>query len=182
MGERATVRIVPTEDLDAAQRAAVIDVCIEAHGVADFANLFTHIPSGGRHALATADGRLIGHAVTTTRWAQPAGHPLLRTAYVDAVSVVPARQGDGVGSVVLRDLMADAATQGFVLGCLETDREGFYARLGWRTWRGPLAGRCGDELEPTPEQTGIMVLPLDDRLVLDLDAALTIECQPGRIW
>jgi aminoglycoside 2'-N-acetyltransferase I len=182
MGEPAALRIVRTADLDAATRAAVIDVCLEAHGVEDFVNLFTHIPDGGRHVLAIADGRLVGHAVTTTRWARPEGYPPLRTAYVDAVSVLPSHERRGIGSAVMRRLMTDAEREGFVIGCLETDREHFYDRLGWAVWRGPLAGRRGDELVPTPDQTGIMVLALAADLALDLDAALTIECQPYRIW
>jgi aminoglycoside 2'-N-acetyltransferase I len=183
MGESPpTLRLVRTEDLDATTRAAVIDVCLEAHGVQDFVNLFTNIPDGGRHVLATDDGRLVGHAVATTRWVQPAGHPPLRTAYVDAVSVLPSQQGRGVGSAVMRHLVADAIAEGFVIGCLETDRQHFYERLGWEVWRGPLAGRRGDELVPTPDQTGIMVLALAGAPPLDLDAALTVECQPYRIW
>jgi len=108
MGEPAALRIVRTADLDAATRAAVIDVCLEAHGVEDFVNLFTHIPDGGRHVLAIADGRLVGHAVTTTRWARPEGYPPLRTAYVDAVSVLPSHERRGIGSAVMRRLMTDA--------------------------------------------------------------------------
>ncbi len=70
----------------------------------------------------------------------------------------------------------------YVIACLETDRETFYERLGWQTWRGPLAGRSEQGLIPTPEQRGIMVLTLSQTPPLDLDSALSIECQTGRIW
>jgi hypothetical protein len=49
-------------------------------------------------------------------------------------------------------------------------------------WRGPLAGRLEEGLVPTPEQRGVMVLRLPSTPLLDLDALLTIECQPSRIW
>ena len=70
----------------------------------------------------------------------------------------------------------------YVIGCLETDRVEFYERLGWETWRGPLAGRSEQGLIPTPEQKGIMVLRLSQTPVLNLDSTLTIECQEERIW
>jgi aminoglycoside 2'-N-acetyltransferase I len=110
------------------------------------------------------------------------GTATLRTAYVDAVSTLPSYQGLGFASAVMRRLAGDIDGS-FAIGCLETDRSGFYRRLGWERWRGPLAGRRLDgSLDPTPEQTGIMVLRLSDTPELDLGAMLTIECQPTRIW
>jgi aminoglycoside 2'-N-acetyltransferase I len=170
----------PTEDLDAATRAAIIQVCIAAHQEEDFKNLFTYIPSGGRHFLAYREEELVSHAVVTTRWLQPEGHPILRTAYVDAVATLPVYQGQGYGSGVMRQLAKEI--DDYAIACLETDKPGFYTRLGWELWRGPLAGRSAEGLVPTPEQTGIMVLRLALTPPLDLDRGLTIECQKGRIW
>jgi aminoglycoside 2'-N-acetyltransferase I len=68
------------------------------------------------------------------------------------------------------------------IGCLQTDIPGFYERLDWELWRGPLAGRGVDGLIPTPEQTGVMVLRLPTTPSLDFDALLTIEQQQYRIW
>jgi aminoglycoside 2'-N-acetyltransferase I len=81
----------------------------------------------------------------------------------------------------MRHLAAEIEPE-YVIACLETDKEGFYERLGWQTWRGPLAGRSENGLVPTPEQHGIMVLRLSETPALDFDSLLTIECQPGRIW
>ena len=125
---------------------------------------------------------LVSHAVATTRWAQPARQPPLRTAYVDAVSTLPSYQGLGYASAVMRRL-ADDIDGHFAIGCLQTDRDGFYGRLGWELWRGPLAGRRVDgSLVPAPDQTGVMVLRLANTPELDLGAMLTIECQPSRNW
>ena len=71
---------------------AVIDVCIAAHENEEFRNLFTFLEAGGRHLLGHRGSELVSHAVVTTRWAQPAGQPALRTAYVDAVATLPAYQ------------------------------------------------------------------------------------------
>ena len=87
-GDTIVITTLTTEALTAAQRSSVIDVCIAAHDNEDFRNLFTHIPSGGRHFLAYRGPELVSHAVVTTRWVQPDGQPVLKTAYVDAVSTL----------------------------------------------------------------------------------------------
>ena len=179
--EAVTVVILTTEELTAAQRAAVIEVCIAAHDQEGFQNLFTtFIPSGGRHCLAYRGDELVSHAVVTTRWLQPEGQRELKTAYVDAVATLPAHQGRGHGSTVMDRLAA--AIDDYEIACLQTDETGFYKRLGWEVWRGALAGRSDNGLIPTPEQRGVMVLRLALTPPLDLDTQLTIECQPERIW
>jgi len=173
--------VLRTEDLSAAVRRSVIDLCVAAHDNTEFEKMFTvFIASGGRHFLVYADHLLVSHAVVTTRWAQPEGRPELTTAYVDAVSTHPSHQHMGYGSQVMRDLAH--GIDEFEIACLQTDLRGFYERLGWELWRGPLAGRGDDGLIPTPDQRGVMVLALPRTPALDLDALLTIEQQPTRIW
>jgi aminoglycoside 2'-N-acetyltransferase I len=175
------VTMLATEDLTAAQRSSVIDVCIAAHDNDDFRNLFTtYIPSGGRHFLAYRGQELVSHAVVTTRWVQPEGQRELMTAYVDAVSTLPMYQRQGSASAVMNRLGAEIGD--YEIACLQTDLPEFYERLGWEVWRGPLAGRSEDGLIPTPEQRGVMVLRLARTPSLDLDEQLTIERQPHRIW
>jgi aminoglycoside 2'-N-acetyltransferase I len=170
-----------TEDLTAALRRSIIDLCVAAHDNTEFEKLFTaFIPSGGRHFLVWRDDVLVSHAVVTTRWAQPEGHSELKTAYVDAVSTHPSHQHMGFGTTVMRDLAAHI--DDYEIACLQTDIPGFYEPLGWESWRGPLAGRGDDGLIPTPDQRGVMVLTLPRSPELDFDGALTIECQPERIW
>jgi aminoglycoside 2'-N-acetyltransferase I len=175
-----TVMCVRTEDLDATTRASIIEVCIAAHQEEDFQHLFSYISSGGRHFLAYQSTELVSHAVVTTRWLQPEGQPVLKTAYVDAVATLPAYQGQGYGSAVMQHLAQNLTD--YTIACLETERPAFYERLGWEVWRGALAGRSAQGLIPTPEQRGIMVLRLPQTPALNLDGALTIECQAGRIW
>jgi aminoglycoside 2'-N-acetyltransferase I len=169
-----------TEDLDEATRSAVVRLCMEAHNEPDFENLFSYLPPEGLHVLAYLGEELVGHAVVTTRWLQPDGLPLLRTAYVDAVATAPTHQGRGIGSTVMRHL-ASVVTD-YDIACLETERLGFYERLGWDQWRGPLAGRSDEGLIPTPGETGVMILRLRRTPELDNQALLTIEATPVRIW
>ncbi len=170
-----------TEELKEPIRNSIIELCVEAHQEEDFRNLFTYVSSGGWHFLAYHNELLVSHAVVTTRWLQTKDSPLLKTAYVDAVATLPASQGYGYGSALMQQLAGEIDRE-YVIACLETDRETFYERLGWQTWRGPLAGRRDSDLIPTPEQHGVMVLPLSQTPTLDLDSLLTIECQTGRIW
>jgi aminoglycoside 2'-N-acetyltransferase I len=179
MADAILVTSARTDDLDAATRAAIIQVCRTASQQDAFLRLFTYIPSGGLHALAYRERELIGHAVATTRWLQPDGLPLLRTAYIDAVAVLPVYQGQGIGSALMRQLAGAIAD--FDLACLETARVAFYRRLGWEVWRGPLAGRRGTDLLPTPDQHGIMILRLPRTPPLDVEQGLVVE-DDGRLW
>jgi aminoglycoside 2'-N-acetyltransferase I len=176
-----TIETRQTDSIDQATRDAVVSVCLAATPEAvGFRELFSLLPPDGLHLLGYDDDRLVSHAVVTTRWLQPAGLPLLRTAYVDAVATLPDCQGRGFGSAVMRELAS--VITGYAIGCLETGKVGFHERLGWERWRGPLAGRSADGLIPTPDQDGVMVLRLPHTPALDLEALLTIERQPARIW
>jgi aminoglycoside 2'-N-acetyltransferase I len=175
-----TVTVLPTEALTPALRSAVIEVCNAANDTDLFHELFSHIPSGGRHVLVYEGDRLVSHAVATTPHCQPEGHPVLDTAYLDADATLPHAQHRGHGSAAVGRL-AEEITD-YEIGCLQTDVGAFYERLGWELWRGPLAGRGDDGLIPTPDQTGVMVLRLPRTPPLDLEGLLTIEPQPTRIW
>jgi aminoglycoside 2'-N-acetyltransferase I len=174
------VKMFGTEALTPALRSSVIDVCVAAHESEEFHKLFTYIESGGRHFLAYRGAELVSHAVVTTRWVQPEGERILQTAFVDAVSTLPQYEGRGYGSAAMRRLAAEI--DDYEIACLQTDRVGFYDRLGWELWQGPLAGRGEDGLIPTPDQQGVMVLRLPRTPPLRLDTRLTIEPQPERIW
>jgi aminoglycoside 2'-N-acetyltransferase I len=150
-----TVTLTRTEELSSATKNAITQLCIAAHDEPDFQHLFTYITGGGRHCLAYLGAELVSHAVVTTRWLQPENLPVLKTAYVDAVSTLPAYQGRGYGSAVMQHLAEHMAD--YEIAALETDRIGFYERLGWQVWCGALAGRSEDGLVPTPEVTGVMI-------------------------
>ena len=95
--------MVGAEDLDRAARAEIIELCESAYGES-FARWFDELP-GSVHVLARDDRReLVSHAAWVTRWLQPDGHAVLRTAYVEAVATAPARQGRGLATAVLSHL------------------------------------------------------------------------------
>lgn len=179
MTDALTITTERTGALPEPTREAIVRVCTAAHEH-DFSPLFSFLPPEGLHVLAYVQDELVSHALVTTRWLQPEGLPPLRTAYVDAVATAPAYQGRGYGSAVMRRLAE--VIPDYEIACLETERVGFYTRLGWEEWRGALAGRGADGLVPTPEQRGILILRLPRTPPLNLDGLLTIECQAGRIW
>jgi len=181
MSEATEIRFFKTEELDADTRNAIVNLCVIAHQEEDFKNLFSYVLSGGWHFLAFQGEQLVSHAMVTTRWLQPKGLPLLKTAYIDAVATWPTAQRRGHASTLMHHL-AKRIDDEYAMGCLETERAEFYERLGWEVWRGPLAGRSKQGLIPTPEQKGIMVLRLSQTPAIDLDSLLTIECQAERIW
>lgn len=175
------LQVAKTCDLSGDVRAQVINLCEEAHGV-DFSKLFDYLPSDGLHVIGYHGMVMAAHAVRTTRWAQPEGHPPLKTAYIDAVSTRADMQGKGIGSAVMRRLAEEIAGEDYRLCALETDRPRFYTRLGWEVWRGPLAGRRDNGLVPTPAAEGhVLILRLPSTPFFDITGLLTIEDQ-GRFW
>jgi aminoglycoside 2'-N-acetyltransferase I len=176
----ARVVLARTADLPAALRRAIVLMCTEAHGT-DFSHLFTYLPDDGLHALVYLGPELASHGVITTRWMQPEGSHILRTAYVDAVTTAVAHQRRGLGRQMMRSLAGAADAEGYEIAGLQSDAIEFYARLGWERWRGPLAGRGRAGLIPTPDERGVMILRLSHTPPLNLDRLLTVE-EDGRIW
>jgi aminoglycoside 2'-N-acetyltransferase I len=166
------------EALSPAQRAEIIALCARAFDE-PFDVWFDVLP-GSTHVLGWVDGVLVSHAAWVTRWLQPEGLPLLRTAYVEAVATAPEHQGKGHATAVLRDLAARLG--GYDLGGLSPSDAKFYARLGWESWCGPTAIRLPEGgLLDTPGED-VMILRLPGSPALDLDARLTAEWRRGELW
>ena len=181
MTEPREIRVFRTEELNTNLRSAIVDLCVAAHQDENFRDLFSYFPSGSLHFLAFQDQELVSHAIVTTRWLEQEGHSPLKTAYVDAVATLPSAQRRGHGSALMRYL-ANKVDANYAIGCLGTDEAGFYERLGWQVWRGPLAARGEQGLIATPEQHGIMVLGLSQTPELNLDARLIIVGDGKRTW
>ena len=123
---------------------------------------------------------LVSHACFASRWLEAEGLPPLRTAYVDAVATEPALQGRGLGAAVMRRFAVEAA--GYDLNALASERAvGFYERLGWERWKGPTAVRKPEGLEPTPEDT-VLILRTPSTPALDLTARLIADERAEHPW
>jgi aminoglycoside 2'-N-acetyltransferase I len=175
--------VVPSRALDEKARTEIIGLCESAYGE-DFSHLFEALPDAVHVLARDQQSVLVSHAEWVTRWLQPDGHPVLRTAYVEAVATAPKQQGRGLATVVLRRihelLAADPAWQ---LGALSPSTPTLYARLGWESWKGPLAIRHDDRVEPTPAGEQVMILRLPSTPpTLVTTTPLTAEWRSGELW
>jgi len=176
-GDGLSLLVVPADGLAAEWRGAIIALCTQAFEE-DFADLFALLPHT-THVLALRQGVLVGHACWVTRWLQPDGLAPLRTAYVEAVAVAPARQRRGIGSVVMRRLAAAIAR--YEVGALSPTYSAFYEGLGWTPWHGPTAIRTTHGLVATPEDE-IMILRTPSTPALDVGVCITAEWREGELW
>ena len=123
------------------------------------------------------DEALVAHAAVVER-ALDVGGRALRVGYVEGVATTPTRQGEGLGSLVMRRV-AQLLEADFELGALSTGRQAFYQRLGWERWQGPTFVRYGQTVVRTAdEDDGIMVLRYGTTSGLDL--ASSISCERAR--
>ena len=175
--------VLAADALDLEARRNIIQLCEAAYGES-FARLFDDLPDSV-HILARDDGgTLVSHVEWVTRWLQPDGHRLLRTAYVEAVATLPERQHQGLATAALlrfAETVRDDAT--WQLAALSPSDSAFYVRLGWELWEGPLAIRHGDRLElsPTDEQVMILRLPRTPSTMVTT-SRLTAGWRVGELW
>lgn len=180
------IRRLPTDELRPEDIARLRTIMVDAFGD-DADERFTDADwehaLGGRHFLVEDDESIVGHASVVTRELHVGGRPL-RTGYVEAVAVDPARHGQGLGSRLMGEVNR-YVMGGFELGALGTERHAFYERLGWRTWRGPTSVRTADGERPTPDVDGyILVLETPSTPIspVDLTVPLSCEWRPGDVW
>ena len=130
--------VSPTRDLDEATRLEIVDLCNRAFETDEFNEVFELIADSvdPMHVLGRIDGRLVGHATWSTRrlWIAEGMH--FRCAHLDGVATDPSLQNRGIGTAVIKRVMTEIAT--FDIGTLSTERQSFYARLGWQRWKGRL--------------------------------------------
>jgi len=175
-GQR-TVEFKEGATLTAAEWAAIIALC-ELAFAEDFSRSFAPFARSW-HVLVRQGGALVCHACWVERLLQPAGLPILHTAYIEAVATHPAWQRRGYGTLAMRRIAEEIVS--YDLGALSPAVAEFYERLGWEGWRGPTAIRTDAGLLPTPDEE-IMILRLPQTPPLDLDAPISAEWREGELW
>jgi aminoglycoside 2'-N-acetyltransferase I len=166
-------------DLSIKEYSEILTLCTKAYGRAykPFLASF-HNPT---HVLGRIQGKLVSHALWVTRWLQNGKSPILQTAFVEAVATDELYLRKGYAYAVMRRLADEI--KDYDIGGLCTGRSfDLYSRLGWQLWRGPLFIRTSDGLIATPEEKGVMVLPLPKTPPLDLGATLSAEWREGELW
>ena len=170
---------LPTDELGERLTADLIGMCGRA-----FREPFErpwHAVAPGTHVVALLHGAPVGHALVIEREVEIGiQRPLrLRTAYLENVATEPRLQGRGIGSTVMRE--AHDLVERNELGALATASNGFYERLGWVTWRGPVHVRREGRHERLPGEDGRVMVRATPRgpAILDIEAPISIE---GRAW
>jgi aminoglycoside 2'-N-acetyltransferase I len=113
---------------------------------------------GGMHFVIVEAGAVVAHAAVVDRTLEWDGRPL-RTGYVEAVATLPRRQGQGLGSAVMRAVTAFVDDR-YELGALDTATPEFYERLGWVRWPGRTGVRRPEGIQLTPDEDGKVLLRL----------------------
>jgi aminoglycoside 2'-N-acetyltransferase I len=173
------VRVAHTADLDAGTLAAaraLLDEAFEDLTDADWDHAL-----GGVHALAWADGELIGHAAVIQRRLLHGGRAL-RAGYVEGVAVRADRRGRGHAAAMMAAL--ERVVRGaYELGALGATDEGaaLYVARGWQRWSGPTFALTPTGIRRTEDEDGaVHVLPVT--CPLDLTGELTCDWRDGALW
>jgi aminoglycoside 2'-N-acetyltransferase I len=181
--EQHVVQRRSTDELTAAEIVAIRDLLWAAFPPGDegFSEDDWQHALGGQHFVLAIDATIVSHASVVERELHVADLPI-RTGYVEAVATAPHRQGEGLGSAVMREAMQYILAT-FDLGALGTGEHGFYERLGWETWQGPSSVRTPDGPRRTPDEDGhILVLPTPTSPPIDLHAPISCDWRPGDVW
>jgi aminoglycoside 2'-N-acetyltransferase I len=176
----ATVELRHTAHLPARTLAAARALLDDAFD-GDFDDEDLDHALGGLHALAWDGGELVGHGAVVQRRLLHGGRAL-RTGYVEAVAVAPARRRTGVASALMA-LLEGVVHGAYDLGALGATDDGaaLYAARGWQRWRGPTAVLGPAGTVRTPDDDGA-VLVLPGAVPLDLDGTLTCDWRDGDVW
>jgi aminoglycoside 2'-N-acetyltransferase I len=177
------LRRVPTRDLSPAEISALRALLWAAFpaGEEGFTEDDWLHALGGVHFVLDIDDEIVAHASVVERDLHVADASV-RTGYVEAVAVEPARQGQRLGTEVMRQVN-EHIRSGYELGALGTGSHRFYERLGWQTWRGPSFVRTEDGAIRSEEDDGyILVLETPTSPPLDFDAPISCEWRPGDSW
>lgn len=171
------ITVTTADRLSDRQRQQIVDLCSAAFAE-DMSGVLASLPAP-THVLGWIGDELVSHGAWVTRWLQPAGMAPLRTAYVEAVATAERWRGRGFAAQIMRRIAAEITD--YQIGALAPLSAGYYARLGWQLWRGPLSVRTAAGAEPTPDEE-VMILRLPQTPPLDLSAALSVEWRVGEIW
>lgn len=173
------IAVVPSAAVLGALYDELLALCSRAYDE-DFA-AYLEMISPATHLLARLDGALVSHAAWVERELRVEHLGPLRTAYVEAVATLPERQGRGYASALLARI--PALVGDFDLAALSPSDAGFYRRLGWEMWQGPLSyvAPSGAEIPTPEEQVMIYRLPRTPA-TLDLRAKLSTDWRPLEVW
>jgi GNAT superfamily N-acetyltransferase len=172
-----TLKIVQHSFLDADTYKQIVALCTRAFN-SDYAPIMGTF-TAPTHVLAYRKGELVSHALWITRAITYAGTVPLLAAYVEGVVTEPRWQGRGWGTAVMQHLQT--AIVSFDLAALSAAQPGWYGRLGWEMWQGPLFVQTSTGLQATPGED-VMILRLSGTPPIDVTHSLAVSWRLGEFW
>lgn len=174
---KLNLEVKKSENLSTHELAEITALCTRAFNQ-DFRPYMDQLHDA-MHITGCLNGQLVSHACRVTRWLQAGDSPLLKTAYIEAVATEEKFRNRGFASAVMTRLAEEVSD--YELAALGTGSPGFYSRLGWKRWQGPLFIRMDNGLKATPGEI-VMVLSLPKSPPLDLFSRLSAEWREGEVW
>ncbi len=171
------LRVVSSTGMTQEQFDAVVALCSEVFNL-DYA-FYMNLDLYRVHVLGYVGDRLVAHALWLTRRLRVGTGPWLDAAYVEGVATHADFRGRGYGSAVMRRLQEEIG--GFDLGALSPAEPGWYERLGWVRWQGPLFIVKDGDVQATPDECVVVHRTLRSA-DLDVSASLTGEWRPFELW
>lgn len=170
---------IASTDMSIGLREQIRVLCSQAYEE-DF-TAYLQLLSPATHLLGWLNGELVTHLAWVERELRADGFAPLRAAYIEAVATLPAHQGRGFATALLR--ATPLLVQDFDLAALAPSDAGFYQRLGWRLWEGPLSyiDPSGAQIETPDEQVMIYSLKSTPSN-LDIRAPLSTRWRPIEVW
>ena len=168
---------VPSNELTQERTDQIIALCSEVFRC-DYA-FYMNLDLPRVDVLGYVGERLAAHALWLTRRVQVGVGPWLDAAYIEGVATHADFRQRGYGSALMRRLQQEIG--GFDLGALSPAHVGWYQRLGWVRWQGPLFILKDKDVQPTPDEC-VLVYRTSRTGELDLHASLTAEWRPFELW
>lgn len=178
--DHLNVRLIRKDQLSEDQRECIVSLHSIVFGTYLTDADFDTESSDYLHVIGLHEERVVTHATVHTRRLGLNDYPLLKAAYVEDVATLPRQRGKGYASAVMRKIASHIGA--YDIGALATDDPGFYERLGWELWHGPLFARKDGGLIPTPDEHGVMILRLPRTPQLSTWEPLSIEWREGSVW
>jgi aminoglycoside 2'-N-acetyltransferase I len=171
------IRTVPRDALTEAETTQIIELCSEVFRL-DY-RFYMNLDLPRVHFLGYAGERLAAHALWLLRRLRIGTGAWFEAAYVEGVATHADFRGRGYGSAVMRRLQQEIS--GYELGALSPSEPGWYERLGWERWQGPLFIVKDGAAEVTPDEC-VLIYRTPKTGALDLAAPLTGEWRPFELW
>ena len=178
------LRVAQTEDLQEVEVSAISALCAAAFDE-PWDGAWEKV-GPGVHVFVPGTGDVLAHAMIVDRGLYLGHEPdlSLDAGYVEWVATRPELQGQGRGTVVMREIGRIIQDE-YALGALATGSNSFYERLGWEPWRGPTYVRMpdGQRVRSADEDGHVMILrtPRTPEL-LDLAGPIAVDWRAADPW